>query len=72
MGQMGFQPNGNSYVMHSFRFLFIYLFFSMDGLELTDMALTLGAIMNVDMSNVTHVANSYLLILTVKMTDGPI
>lgn len=38
----------------------------MDDLKLADLALTLGADMDADVSNETHVTNDKLLTLTVK------
>jgi len=57
----------DSYVMHrSCSFFLLVFVFCMDDLKLVDVALTLGADIDVNVSYATHVANDKLLTSTAK------
>jgi hypothetical protein len=56
----------------SFFFFFFFFFFFIDDLTPNDVALVLGADMDVDLSIETHMKYDKLLILMKKVTKGPI
>jgi len=68
--KMGFQRNGrficDAQILFFCSFFFLFFVFCMDDLKLVDVALTLGADIDVNVSYATHVANDKLLTSTAK------